>query len=260
MATTQDQVSENPQTEPTQPTSPQPAADPPQNKPSSGKKVLKITGIVVAVLVVLFVLIGIFAPASVPKYSTSDLVTETKDNISFSRPSQWKDVSGSDTLKNSFGMNVNDSLIFGDKITKDKNGKDDIANAGVIFGKASEGKPADVALLKDPAVRTQFEKTMDSSLQKDSFKSSECQSIDHFSKNYNYDLNNFPVSVALNINCHLSAAEQKKQKAQSIEIRMAIIVAKNGNTYAYVLFANDKSWAKNEPVYLQMLKDLKAQP
>lgn len=224
------------------------------------RKSLKVIGIVLGALFILIILIGIFAPTSVPKYSTADLITETKDNISFTRPTQWKDISGSDSLKNNFGLDVNNALVFGDKITKDKSGKDDIANAGLIFGQVSKDGPVDVALFKDPAVRTEFEKTMDTSLQKDSFRSSECQSIDHFSKNYNYDLNNFPVSIALNINCQLSAAEQKQQAAKSVEIRMAIVVAKNGNTYAYILFANDKSWAKNEPVYLQMLKDFRAQP
>lgn len=251
------QVSENP---PTNSNPPQPAADPSQTNVSSSKrKPLKIAGIVAAVLLVLLLLIGAIA-GNVPKYSTADLVTETKDNISFSRPAQWKNASNSASLEKSFGLDVSNALIFGDKITKDKNGEDAITHAGVIFGLVNKGDPADIALFKDPAVRAGFEKTMDSQFQESKFKSSECQSIEHFSKNYNYDLNNFPVSIALNFNCQLSDSAQKERGSKSTEVRMAIVVAKDGNTYVYVLFASDKSWAKNEPVYLNMLQDLRAQP
>jgi hypothetical protein len=43
-----------------------------------------------------------------------------------------------------------------------------------------------------------------------------------------------------------------------MEARMAMVIAKDGNSYLYMLVAMDDSWAKNEPVYLQMLEDFKA--
>lgn len=226
-----------------------------QTKPAPSKrKPLKIAGMVIAALFVLLLVIGLFAN-TVTKYSVSDLVTETKDNISYSRPKQWVDVSKVEKLKKDFGLSSGDASVFGDKIVKDKNGESQIPTAFVMFGKASDA-PTDVTVLKDPAVRTQFEQTMDSQLTQDSFKSSECQSVNGFSKNFNYDYIGFPASIALKFNCQLSNAEQKNLKSDSIEVRMAIIIAKNGNTYLYALFVSDKSWAKNEPVYLQMMKDL----
>lgn len=228
------------------------------NKSSSKRKSLKIIGIVVAVLLVLFILIGIFAD-TVTKYSVTDLVTENRGKISFSRPGQWKDASNIDKLKKDFGLNVANASIFGDKIAKDKNGQTVIPNAFVVFGQANDSV-TDVSLFKQPAGRTKFEKTLDSQLQKDSFKSTTCQSIDNFSKNYNYDLNNFPVSVAININCRLADSQKSKYNANSIEMRLAIVIANDGKTYVYALIATDKSWSKNEPVYLRMLEDFKAQP
>jgi len=241
---------------------PRPAAGSSKNNSSSiskrKRKILKVAGIVVAVLLVLFVLIGVFAD-TVTKYSVADLVTENKDKISYSRPKQWKDASNIDKLKKDFGLNVANASIFGDKIVKDKNGEAVFPNALVVFGQSGDNT-TDVSLFKQPEGKAEFEKTIDNQLTKDSFKSNECESIDHFSKNYNYDFNNFPVSVALNINCQLSDAEKKKRNTNSIEIRMAIVIANDGKTYVYALIANDKSWAKNEPVYLRMLEDFKAQP
>lgn len=225
---------------------------------NSKRKYLKVAGIVVAVLLVLFVLIGLFAD-TVTKYSVADLVTENKDKISYSRPKQWKDASNIDKLKKDFGLNVANGSMFSDKIAKDKNGEAVFPNAFMVFGQSGDST-TDVSLFKQSEGRAEFEKTIDSQLTKDNFKSNECQSIDHFSKNYNYDLNNFPVSVALNINCRLSDAEKKKRNTNSIEIRMAIVIANDGKTYVYALIASDKSWVKNEPVYLRMLEDFKAQP
>lgn len=225
---------------------------------NSKRKILTVAGIVIAVLLVLFVLIGVFA-GTVTKYSVTDLVTESKGKISYSRPKQWKDASNIDKLKKDFGLNVANASIFGDKIAKDKNGEAVFPNALMVFGQAGDST-TDVSLFKQPEGRAEFEKTIDNQLTKDSFKSNECQSIDHFSKNYNYDLNNFPVSVALNINCQLSDVEKKKRNTNSTEVRMAIVIANDGKTYVYALIASDKSWAKNEPVYLRMLEDFKAQP
>ncbi|PIZ62755.1 hypothetical protein COY17_02110 [Candidatus Saccharibacteria bacterium CG_4_10_14_0_2_um_filter_52_9] len=231
------------------------APEPTQTKPGTSKrKSLKLAGMVAAGLFVLLLVIGLFANP-VAKYSTSDLVSETKDNISYSRPKQWVDASKVEKLKKDFGLSSGNASVFSDKIVQDKNGNSQIPTAFVLFGKASDAS-TDVTVFKDPAVRSQFEKTMDTSLTQDSFKSNECRSVNGFSKNFNYDYIGFPVSVALKFNCQLSDTEKKNLKSDSIEVRMAIIVAKNGNTYLYALFASDKSWAKNEPVYLQMMKDL----
>lgn len=238
---------------------PKPATRAAPNKPLSKKRFLKVAGIVVALLLGLFIFIGLFAD-TVTKYSVSDLVSENQGKISFSRPKQWQDASNIDKLTKDFGLAASNASIFGDKITKNKNGEDTIANAFVMFGESSDGSPTDVTIFKDPAVRAGFEKTMDTQLQADNFKSSDCQSIRDYSKNYNYDLNNIPVSVALKFNCQLSDAAQKENDVESKEVRMAIIIANDGKTYIYALMASDKSWAKNEPVYLRMLEDLKAKP
>lgn len=230
-----------------------------QPKSPSKWRLLKVTGLVLVAVFVLLLIIGSFA-SQVPQYLTSDLVSETKDKITFSRPKQWQDASSATKLKTDYGLNANNAVIFGDEVVTNKNGEVEIPNAFVMFGQSSDSSTTDVALFQDAAVRAEFEKVMDAKLTADSFKSDECVAIDHFSKNYNYDLNNMPVSIALNVNCRLSDAQKKKLNADSIEMRMAIVIANNGQTYVYALIASDKSWAKNEPVYLQMLEDFKAQP
>lgn len=223
------------------------------------KKITKIVGIVAAILLVLLILGAVFGK-TVTKYSVSDLVTETKDNISFSRPKQWENASNIEKLKKDFGLDANNAYIFGDKITKNDSGDKTVGDAGVMFGKLSSSTPTDVSIFDNLEARAQFEKTMDASLQKDSLKSEECQSIDNFSKNYNYGYNNMPMSIAVGYTCQLSEAAQKKHNTKATRVHLAIIIAKNGETYEYVLFSSDKSWDKNVDVYQQMMKDLKAQP
>lgn len=153
-------------------------------------------------------------------------------------------------------MEVDNASIFGDEVVKDKDGNYDIKNAAVVFGQTGNDT-ADVAILKTPEFKAKFEEIMNGQLQQDSFKSDTCVSISNYGKNYNYDYNNFPVSVAIKFNCKLSDEEAKKFGADSIEMRMAVMIANDGKTYIYALIATDESWIKNEPVYFQMLKDLK---
>lgn len=225
-------------------------------KRASSKKKLKITLIVTAILLVLLVIIGANS-SIVPKYSVNDLVKVTNGNIQFSRPVSWQDASFADNLKKDFGLNVANASIFGDKVIKDKNGNYSVAGAFVMFGQASSDT-TDVAIIKTPEFRSAFEESMNKTLQQDNFKSSTCAAISNYGKNYNYDFNNFPVSVAIKLNCQLSDAEKKKFKAESVEMRIAIVIANDGKTYTYTLAASDKSWAKNEAVYFQMLTDFKA--
>lgn len=207
------------------------------------------------VLFVLLVIIGAMNP-TVPKYSVKDLVPATSNNIRFSRPVQWQDASYADKLIKDFGLTATNASIFGDKVTKDKNGNYDIGNAFVVLGQAS-GDTSDIAITKTPEFRSKFEEVMNKQLQEDSFKSSACKSISNYGKNYNYDFNNFPVSIAIKLNCQLSDTDKKRYNADSIEMRMAIFIANDGKTYVYALIASDKSWTKNEPVYFQMMRDLK---
>lgn len=228
--------------------------EPTKKKPSSRKK-LKIAGIVAGALLILFVIIGALGSV-VPKYEVSDLVPVTKDKIEFSRPVQWEDASYATNLVKDFGLEVSGASIFGDKIVKDSSGKYDIENAAVVFGLASKEK-TDVSVLKSPEFKAKFEEVMNGQLKEESFKSATCQTISNYGKNFNYDYNNIPVSIAIKLNCALSDAEKKKYNADSIEMRIAILMANDGNTYMYALIASDKSWAKNEPVYFQMMRDLK---
>ncbi len=248
---TTDQVSENTKTSTK---TPQNHTGKSQEKPSSRKK-LKIAGIAAGVVFLLLVIVGIFGN-TVPAYSVKDLVPVTNNNIRFSRPVQWQDASYADKLVKDFGLGATNASIFGDKVTKDKNGDYHIGNAFVVLGQAG-GDTTDVAILKTPEFRSKFEEIMNKQLQADSFKSSACQAVSNYGKNYNYDFNNFPVSVAIKLNCQLSDADKKRYNADSIEIRMALFIANDGKTYVYSLVASDKSWAKNEPVYFQMLRDLR---
>ena len=225
------------------------------SKKTSTKKKLKIVGIVTGALLLLFVIIGA-TTSVVPEYSVDDLVPVTVSNIQFSRPVQWQDASYAENLKKDFGLEVDNASIFGDEVVKDKDGNYDIKNAAVVFGQTGNDT-ADVAILKTPEFKAKFEEIMNGQLQQDSFKSDTCVSISNYGKNYNYDYNNFPVSVAIKLNCKLSDDEAKKFGADSIEMRMAVVIANDGKTYIYALIATDESWAKNEPVYFQMLKDLK---
>ena len=225
------------------------------SKKTSTKKKFKIVGIVTGALLLLFVIIGA-TTSVVPEYSVDDLVPVTVSNIQFSRPVQWQDASYAENLKKDFGLEVDNASIFGDEVVKDKDGNYDIKNAAVVFGQTGNDT-ADVAILKTPEVKAKFEEIMNGQLQQDSFKSDTCVSISNYGKNYNYDYNNFPVSVAIKLNCKLSDDEAKKFGADSIEMRMAVVIANDGKTYIYALIATDESWAKNEPVYFQMLKDFK---
>lgn len=220
------------------------------------KKILKISGIAVIAVFVLLVIIGAMTSV-VPKYSVSDLVMVKNNNIQFSRPVQWQDASYADNLVKDFGLEVSNASIYGDKVIKDKDGKYDIANAAVIFGQSGSDS-TDVAVLKTSEFRTKFEELMNQQLQQNSFKSEACQSISNYGMNFNYDYNNFPVSVAIKLNCKLSDAEREKFDAESIEMRIAFVIANDGKSYVYALVASDKSWAKNEQVYFQMLRDFKA--
>lgn len=226
----------------------------PKKKPSSRKK-LKIAGIVVGLLLVIFVIIGA-TTSVVPKYEVSDLVPVTKDKIDFSRPVQWEDASYATNLVKDFGLEVSGASIFGDKVVKDSSGQYDIENAAVIFGLASK-ETTDVSVLKSPEFKAKFEEAMNNQLKEDSFKTGTCQTISNYGKNYNYDYNNIPVSIAIKLNCGLSEEDKKKFNADSIEMRIAILMANDGKTYMYALIASDKSWTKNEPVYFQMMRDLK---
>lgn len=233
--------------------SPQNSSEKP-NKASRFTK-LKIVGLALVGLFVLLVTISALT-ATVPKYVIDDLVPVRVDDIQFSRPVQWQDASFADQLKKDFGLDVSNASIFGDKVVKDKDGNYDVENAAVVFGQTGNDT-TDIAILKTPEFKTKFEEIMNQQLQQDSFKSSTCLSISNYGKNYNYDYNNIPVSVAVKLNCQLSDEEKKKFGADSIEMRMAILVAKNGKTYIYALIATDESWVKNEAVYFQMLRDLK---
>lgn len=227
---------------------------PPKKKPSSHKK-LKIAGVVFGVLLLVFIAIGA-SSSVVPKYKVSDLVPVTQSKIEFSRPVQWEDASYASNLIKDFGLEVSDASIFGDKIVKDSNGKYDIENAAVIFGLASK-ETTDVSILKSPEFKAEFEKAMNNQLKEDSFKTGTCQTISNYGKNYNYDYNNIPVSIAIKLNCGLSDENKKKFNADSVEMRIAILMANDGKTYMYALIASDKSWAKNEQVYYKMMEDLK---
>jgi hypothetical protein len=226
------------------------------SKKTSTKKKLKIVGIVTGALLLLFVIIGA-TTSVVPEYSVDDLVPVTVSNIKFSRPVQWEDASYAENLKKDFGLDVSNASIFGDKVTKDEAGNYDIGNAAVVFGQTGNDT-TDVAVLKTPEFKAKFEEIMNGQLEQDSFKSDTCVSISNFGKNYNYDYNGFPVSVAIKLNCRLSDEEQDNFKTESLEMRLAIVIAKDGKTYIYALIATDESWAKNEPVYFQMMEDLKA--
>lgn len=226
----------------------------------SAKTLWVILGSVAAVFVILvIVVIGAFVIFSggTPKYVLNDLVPVVNNNIQFSRPVQWQDVSYASNLKKDFGLEVSDASIYGEKIVKDSDGNYDIAGPFVIFGLAG-GEPVDLSVLKTTEFRTKFEEAMNKQLQPDSFESGSCVSVSNYGKNFNYDLNGMPVSVAIKLNCRLAESERAKFNADSIEMRIAIVVANDGKTYLYALAADDKSWSVNEPIYLQMLKDFKA--
>jgi hypothetical protein len=99
---------------------------------------------------------------------------------------------------------------------------------------------------------------MSKQLNQDSFKSSTCLSVSNYGITFNYDYNNFPVAVAIKLNCRLSDAEKTKYNAESVEMRLATVIANDGKTYIYALIVSDKSWAKNQDVYFQMMRDLTA--
>jgi len=223
----------------------------------SKSKMFKITAIVVVVILTLLIFAG-YSGNKVDVYSKSDLISETSDNITFLRPSQWKDASGIEKLKKDFGMEASNAKIYGDKIKKNKDGEQIIPNAFVLFGKISD-ETLDVSVFKDSAVKAQLEKNFDSSVKEENFKSGQCATVEKFKKNYNYGVNNFPLSVAISFNCQLSEANKKKEGVDSYEVRMAIVYAASGKSYIYTLIASDKSWAKNEAVYMSMLEGLKVQ-
>ncbi len=224
-------------------------------KSSSPKKKFKIAGIIVGVLFLLLLLIGATGSV-VPEYSLEDLVPVKKDAIEFSRPEQWEDASFAENLVKDFGLEVSNASIYGDKVVKDKNDQYDVENAAVIFGLASN-ETTDLAIVKRPEFKAKFEELMNGQLKEENFKSGSCKTVTNFGKNFNYDYNNIPVSVAIKLNCGLTDSQKDKFNADSIELRMAIMIANDGKTYMYALMASDKSWEKNEPVYFQMMKDLK---
>jgi hypothetical protein len=233
------------------------------DKKSNSSKVVLIVSLVVGGLVasflalfVLLVIIGLSAD-STHVYKVSDLVPVSNSDITFTRPKQWVDASYVDKLNKDFDLDLSNPSAYGDEIVTDKNGQTDVANAFVIFGKTS-GEKTDVEVLKTPEFKTKFEELMGQQLNKDKFKSDLCQDITNYGINYNYDFNGLPVSVAIKFNCLISESQKQNYNADSMEARMAMVIAKDGNSYLYMLVAMDDSWAKNEPVYLQMLEDFKA--
>lgn len=233
-------------------------------KPKSGKpKVLLIVGLLVGgaiisffILFVVLVMVGL-SKSSPETYKVSDLVPVTNSDITFTRPKQWVDASYVDKLNTDFGLDLSNPSAYGDKIVTDKNGQTDVANVFVIFGKTS-GEKTDTELTKSPEFKTKFEEVMNQQLNKDKFKSDLCEDVTNFGMNFNYDFNGFPVSVAVKFNCQIAEAQKDSYNADAFEARMAMVIAKDGNTYLYMLVATDESWVKNEPVYLQMLEDFKA--
>ncbi|MCB9823265.1 hypothetical protein H6800_03250 [Candidatus Nomurabacteria bacterium] len=230
---------------------------------SSNSKVILIVSLVIggAVLSFIFlfmilVFIGL-SKASVSTYKVSDLVPVSNSDITFTRPKQWVDASYVDKLNKDFGLELSNKSAYGDKIVTDKNGQTDVANAFVIFGKSS-GDKTDIELTKKPEFKSKFEEVMNQQLNKDKFKSDLCEDITNFGMNFNYDFNGFPVSTAVKFNCQIAQSQRSSYNADSFEARMAMVIAKDGNSYLYMLVATNESWAKNEPVYLQMLEDFKA--
>lgn len=219
-----------------------------------GRKRKKIIAGVVTVLGVL-ILIGLFAPPLVPTYKTSDLVTQTTDTASYSRPRQWQDATYVEKFKKDFGV-TNNAVIYGDKVVKLKDGTYDILNGFLVFGEASGTEPTDISVVKTPEFRTALEQNLDKSLTAENFKMSDCQSVNDYKRNYNYDYIGFPVSIAMQLNCRLTPDAQKTYHANALNIHMAMIIANNGKMYLYALVATDKSWEKNQSVYFQMMRDL----
>lgn len=230
---------------------------------SSNSKVLLIIGLVVAGFIGMFVvLIGILVVIGMSKgkvetYQVIDLVPVSNSGVTFTRPKQWVDASNVDKLNKDFGLDLSNPSAYGDKIVTDKDGQTDVANAFVIFGKTS-GTKTDVELTKNPEFKSKFEEVMNQQLNKDKFKSDLCEDVTNFGMNFNYDFNGFPVSVAVKFNCKIAQSQKASYNADAFEARMAMVIAKDGNTYLYMLVATQDSWVKNEPVYLQMLEDFKA--
>lgn len=234
-------------------------------KKKSSKTVLIVSLVVggffalLFVLLMLLVLVGIMSGSSVATYKTTDLVPVSNSDISFTRPKQWVDASYVDKLNDDFGLDLSNQSAYADEIVTDKNGQTDVATAFVIFGKSS-GDKTDLEVVKTPEFRSKFEELMGQqfTVSKLNSESDLCEEVGDFKINYNYDFNNFPVSVAIKFNCLVAESKRDSYNATSLEVRMAMVIAKDGNTYIYMLVATDESWAKNEPVYLHMLEDFKA--
>lgn len=232
-------------------------------KKKSSKTVLIVSLVVggffafLFVLFMLLVLVGIMSGSSVATYKTTDLVPVSNSDISFTRPKQWVDVTNVDSLTKDFGLELANPSAYGDEIITDKDGKTDVANAFVIFGR-TDAEENDIAVLKTPEFKTKFEELMGQQLSEDTFRSDLCEELADYGMNYNYDYNGFPVSVAVKFNCLMLESARANDKTGSVEVRMAMIIAKDGKSYLYMLVAKTDSWVKNEPVYLQMLEDFKA--